>query len=61
MRTIENGALPYNKRIELTARGWHASRGLSLGSSLWAKVVPVPSAASASQADLRPCSQLIRA
>ena len=60
-RLIKGTASPYNKRIELTARGRHALRDPRVGSAPWAKALPVPSAASASQAPLRPCSQLIRA
>jgi hypothetical protein len=58
---LRGGASPYNKRIEPTARGRHALCGLSVGATLWAKVTPVSSGPSASQAALRPCSRLIRA
>jgi hypothetical protein len=51
--TIKDGASPYNKSIDLTARGWHGPRG--------ARPAPVPFSPSASQAGFRPCSQLIDA
>jgi len=56
------GTPPHNQRIEPTARGGHAfCEVLSVKASLRAKVAPVPSGPSASQAALRPCSRLIRA
>ena len=50
---LKVGMSPYNKRIDLSALGWHGPRE--------ARPAPVPSSPSASQAGFRPCSQLIRA
>jgi hypothetical protein len=62
VRTDTGGTPPHNQRIEPTARGGHAFCEVSwVGASLRAKVAPVPSGPSASQAALRPCSRLIRA
>src|SRR2546430_8654412 len=56
------GASPYNNRLEQSARGQHllCSSG-SMRVCLTAKQMLVPSGPSASQAGLRPCSQLNRA
>ena len=56
------GASPYNNRIELTARGWHAPCVAASGASLRMHGArQFPPAPSLPGRRLRPCSQLIRA
>lgn len=62
MPTIIHGASPYNNRIELTARGWHAPCVVASWASLCMHGSrQFPPAPSLPGRRLRPCSQLIRA